>query len=474
MMKFSQRLGRRLNYSQRQGRHSSNQSDTDLLALDYSSHIENFPSEVEDVSVKSFLNAVSQKKQRVFQLKGPHGSGKTVLLRRACSLWSRGLCWRKFTLVLWVDVKALAIALARDPQYSFIKFLRYVVPKGVELRGFHDWVHMHEGQDTLLVLDGIDPFTNSECKHFLDAILSGQWMRKGFVIATSSSPDQQSQYYLLGLSEDQITRQVISYYSDSPQKAEDFLIFISAAPAIKALCSNPPCLAAVLSVFDSGYPSDLPATWTQLFTQFVHLFIRQCRTLNEPALDQPILQQLAQWMHHGGVLPEPLRPFFNAVAAPYTIPVKPAMTYPNFSLPWLTSSYLHALHIHTLPLEEQAALMRSQRVGKYVWQFFAGLCSSVNTLESVLTNYCGQDTIKRATCAREATNIGSHKVEMQELRVAGTAMTAYVVLSVAQNSSRPCRVTVGAGFLEAGAVAEIGKCLTAASILGTGGIGELR
>ena len=469
MMEFSQRLGR----------HLSDQRDLNLLALDYSSH-KNFPSEVDVVSVKSFLNAVSQKKQRVFLLIGAHGSGKTTLLRRACSLWAQGLCWRKFTLVLWVDMKALTIALAPDPQNSFMTFLQYIVPEGVELRGFHDWVHMNEGQDTLLVLDGIDSFTARECKPFLNAILCGRWMRKGSVIATSSysSPDhlfsiECSQYSLLGLSEDQITRQVISYYSNSHQKAEDFFTFISAAPAIKALCSNPPCLAAVLSVFDSVYPSDLPATWTQLFEQFVLLFIRQCPALNDPALDQPILQQLAQWTCHGGVIPEPLRPFFNAVTAPYTIPVKPTMIYDNFSLPWLTSSYLCALYIHTLPLEEQATLMRSQRFGKYVWQFFAGLCSSVNTLECVLTNYCGRDTIKCATCAHEAKNVGSHRVEMQELRVEGTAMTAYVVLNIAQNSSRPCRVTVGARFLKAGAVAEVGKCLTAASILGTGGIDEL-
>ena len=464
-----------MEFSQRLGRHLNNQSDLDVLALDYSSHIENFPSEVEVVSVKSFLNAVSQKKRRLFLLKGPNGSGKTTLLRRACSLWARGLCWRKFTVVLWVDMKALAIAFAHHHRYSFKEFLQYVVPEGVKLRGFHDWVRMDEGKDTLLVLDDTDSFTDSKRKPFLDAILSGKWMRKGSVIATSSSPDHRfsmeySQYSLLGLSEDQIMRQVINYYSKSPQKAEDFFTSISAAPAIKALCSNPPCLAAVLSVFDSGYPSDLPATWTQLFMQFVLLFIRQCPTLNEPALDQPILQQLAQWTYHGGVIPEPLRPFFDAVTAPYTISVKPAMIYNNFSLPWLTSHYLSALHIHTLPLERQAALMRSQRFGKYMWQFFAGLCSSVNPLECVLTNYCGQDIIKRATCAHET----PHLVEMQDLRVARTAMTAYVVLSVAQNSSKPCRVTVGASLLEAGAVAEIGKCLTAASILGTGGIGELR
>ena len=475
MVEFSQRLGT-----------SNLDSDIDFLhvALDYSSHIENFPAAVDVVSLKSFLNAVSQKQQRLFLLKGPHGSGKTTLLQRACSLWARGLCWKKFSLVLWMDMKVLSMTLPPDPQYSFMNFMQYVVPEGVDFRDICDWVHMHGGQGILLVLDGIDSFTNSA---FFEAILSEPSLRKASVVATSSSPDHQfsmkcSQYFLLGLSEDQITRQVISYYSDYPQKAEDFFTFISAAPAIRVLCSNPPCLAAVLSVFDSGYPSDLPTTWTQLFKQLIFLFIRQCPALNRIGMDQPILQQLTQCiyrgtLYHEGVLPEPLRAFFNTVTPPYTICVKPAMIYDYFSLPWLTSSILTAVYIHTLPLEEQAALMKTQRAWDYVWQFFAGLCSSMNTLTHVLTHYCHHDTIKSASCLHEARNISSHKVRVHQLTVQKTLMTAYeiyVMLSVTPNSSKPCRVTVEARFLEAGALAEIGKCLTAASILGTGGIGELR
>ena len=476
MMGFSQRLGR--------GLKSDLDSHLDLLALDYSSRIENFPAAVQVVSVKSFLNVVSQKQQKLFLLNGPHGSGKTALLRRACSLWARGLCWRKFTLVFWVDMKALAIALAPDAHYSFINFMQYVVPEGVDLSDICDCVRMHNGQDILLLLDGIDSFTNS---NFLKAILSEPLLRKGSVVTTSSSPHQAfsmkcSQYYLLGLSEDQATKQVMSYYSDFPQKAEDFFTFISTAPAIKVLCSNPPCLAAVLSVFDSGYPSDLPATWTQLFEKLMFLFIRQCPILDQLATDELILQQLAEWMyhgtlHHGGVLPDPLRPFFYTVTPPYKVCVKPAMIYYTFSLPWLTCSYLTAIRIHTLPLEEQVALMKSLRVGDYVWQFFSGLCISMNTLNHVLTNYCHFDTMKRATCLHEARNIGSDKVEMHRFTVEKTLMTAYathVMLSVAHNSSKLCTVAVEARFLEAGTLAEIGKCLTAVSILSTDGIGELR
>ena len=103
--------------------------------------------------------------------------------------------------------------------------------------------------------------------------------------------------------------------------------------------------------------------------------------------------------------------------------------------------------------------------------FFAGLCSSINTLNHVLTNYC-RDTIKYTNCLHEARNIDSHKVEMTVQKSVLTAYETHVMLNVAQNSSKPRRVTVEARYLEGGALAEIGKCLTA--VLGTGGIGELR
>ena len=466
MTEFSQRLGRSL------------KSDRvlDFLAFDYSSHIKDFPSAVEVVSVKSFLNTVSEKKQRYFVLSGSHGSGKTIFLKRACSLWARRLCWRKFTLVFWVDIEALAIALAPDPQYSFMKFMKYVVPEGVDFNDICDWVSIHNGEDTLLVLDGIDSFTSSTYVH---AILSEPLLMKGSVISTFSLPHhafskQCLEYYLLGLSEDQITRQVINHYSDSPQKAEELFAFISATPAMKVLCSNPPCLAAVLSVFDSGYPNDLPTTWTQLFEQLISLFIRQCPALDQAAKDQPILQELAQWTYHGGVCSEPLRPFLSTVTPPYMISLKPAIIYSKLSLPWLTNSYLFAVHIHTLPLEEQVALMISNKHWNYVWHFFAGLCSSVETLNCVLKNWCRQDTIKCATCLLEARYIASCK---RELTVEKTLMTAYetnIVQSAAQNSSISCTVAVETNFLGAGALVEIGKCLTAVSILGTGCIAELR
>ena len=475
MMEFNQRLGRIRDTTR----------SSDLLTVNYSSHIEtldNFPAQVEAVSVKSFLNAVSLRHQRSFLLKGPDGSGKTVLFRRACSLWAEGLCWRKFKLILWVDMDLLAKVLEPKHEQSLIIFMQYVVPDGVDLEGIYDWVCIHDGQDTIVILDGIDPDTYNKCKLFLDKILSGHWFGKACIITTSTSSlnflsrVKFSQYDLLGLTHDQVARQVISHYDD--RKAEDFFTYISAVPDIKVLCSNPSCLAAVLYVFDNVYPNELPATWTQLFTQLTRLFIRQCPTLDQPAVEQRILQQLAQWVYYGGTISEPLEPFFNVVTPLYRSfrSVRSPKSWGKFSLPWPTYSYLTALHIHTLPLEEQVAMMKSEKFDDRVWQFYAGLCRSMDTLNCLLSNYCGKG-IKLVTCTHEAKSVKPFSIDMSQLTFSNMMLTAYqihVVFSAAWMSSIPCEMNLKSVSFGVGAVAEMGRCLLAASILGTSGIEKLR
>ena len=79
-----------------------------LKDIDYSSQFETvdqYSSEIETASVKSFLNAIAKKNCK-FLIKGPPGSGKTLLLQRLCAFWARGFCLRRYILVLWLDLKA--------------------------------------------------------------------------------------------------------------------------------------------------------------------------------------------------------------------------------------------------------------------------------------------------------------------------------------------------------------------------------
>ena len=62
-----------------------------LKDIDYCSQfemLEQFSSEAETLSIKSFLNLVVQKKECLFFVKGPPGSGKSALLQRVCAFWA--------------------------------------------------------------------------------------------------------------------------------------------------------------------------------------------------------------------------------------------------------------------------------------------------------------------------------------------------------------------------------------------------
>ena len=94
LLQFDQRLGKG--------------TDERWKDMDYSTQFETLEhfSEIETISIKSFVNSVTKKKDRFFLIKSPPGSGRTTLLQRLCASWARGFCLRKFTLVLWLDLKA--------------------------------------------------------------------------------------------------------------------------------------------------------------------------------------------------------------------------------------------------------------------------------------------------------------------------------------------------------------------------------
>ena len=277
LLQFDRRLGK-----------VTKDTDEQLSDIDYSSHFEtlgHFSSEIETISIKSFVNSVAKKKNRFFFIKGPPGSGRTALLQRVCAFWARGFCLRKFTLVLWLDLKAHPSAPSYVSHWGPLRtLLHYVLPRYSHLDSIQQWLKRHGTQDVLTVVDGVEGQAYSEWKRFLSEVLAGT---KITVILTAASPIwikastrstryhtqylNLCQYDLLGLSQDQISKQVIHHYRHDTSRAEEFLMYISEAHDIRVLCSSPPYLAAVLFVFDSVSTKNLPNTWTQLFTSLQHI-----------------------------------------------------------------------------------------------------------------------------------------------------------------------------------------------------------
>ena len=400
LLQFDRRLGRT--------------ADEQLRAIDYSSRfetLEHLSSKIETVSIKSFVNAVAiaKKGERCFLIKGPPGSGRTALLKRVCAFWARGFCLRKFTLVFWLDLKAHPSA---PSDASLRTLLSYSLPQGCHLDSILKWLERHGTQDVLIVVDDVEGQAYNEWEAFLSKVLTDT--KASIILTASSSIHNRTkfwhctqymnlcQYDLLGLSQDQISKQVIHHYRHDPFRAEEFLMYISESHDIRALCSSPPHLAAVLFVFDRCSTRDLPNTWTQLFTSLKRSLFRLSSVSDHNTLT--ILANLTcnayyamtstkltlKWHHR-------YSNFCHRVTPPYHT-MMTTTEHCSFTLP-LLQHYLCAQHIHSLPYDQHVPILST--IPFYVRQFYVGLCTSPERLQPVLT--FTEDTLLCAVCISEVT-----------------------------------------------------------------------
>ena len=389
-------------------------TDERLKNIDYPSRfetLEHFSSEIEIVSIKSFVNAVTRAKEdkRCFLIKGPPGSGRTALLKRVCAFWARGFCLRKFTLVFWLDLKA---HLSAPSDASLRTLLSYSLPQSCHLDSILKCLERHGTQDVLIVIDGVEGQAYYKWNAFLSSLLA---YTKVSVILTATCSIQIEnhtkfhhhtqgmdlcQYDMLGLSQDQISKQVIRHYRHDPSRAEEFLIYISGSHDIRVLCSSPPYLAAVVFVFDNESTRDLPNTWTQLFTSLKHSLFRLSSVSDHNTLT--ILANLTcnayyamtstkltlKW-HHS------YSNFCHRVTPPYHT-MMTITEHCSFTLP-LLQHFLCARHIHSLPHDQHVPVLNT--IPFYVWQFYVGVCPSPERLQPALT--FTKDTLTSAVCISE-------------------------------------------------------------------------
>jgi len=364
-----------LQFGRRLGRVSEAVPHHELLKdIDYSSQFETvdqFSSEIEIISIKSFLNAVAKKKGHTFFIKGHPGSGKTALLQRLCAFWARGFCLRRYTLVLWLDLKAHPNPPSR---VSLRTLLSYCLPQGSYLDSIQQWLDVHGAENVLMMIDHCEGRACDQWK--LSQVLASRWLKKASFVLTDASTRitelSHTQFDLIGLSQDQVVTQVLYHYRDHASRAEEFLMYISESRKIRALCSSPPYLAAVLFVFDNINTSDPPNSWTQLFTSFT-LSLASVSDLS--TLAYLISEEYAATNTSSSFDCHPsYANFRNTVIPPYHTMVTPADNA-CFSLP-LLQHYLCARHIHSLPRNQHAANLNQKTLSFYEKQFYLGLCNS--------------------------------------------------------------------------------------------------
>jgi len=304
--------------------------------------------------------------------------------------------------VLWLSLNTYP----SEPIITSLKsLLNYCLPQGSHMDSIEQWVCRHEGEGVLVVIDGID----NQQFHFVDNVLTEKRLKKATIVLAASctlgylSSERyaymyQTQYHLLGLSQEQILKQVIQHYNHNTSKAEKFLMYISETHTIRSLCSSPPYLASVLFVFDSVNTSDLPNTWTQLFTRLLKLLGLSSDTPNTQSRlltqllrrstvsDHDILAILTSKAYavtsnnSSFNWHDCFTNFCKRITSPYCTMVAPA-DHCCFTL-LLLQHYLCAQHIHTLPHKQHMVTL--SEVPLHVRRFYVGLCSSFERVKLVL------------------------------------------------------------------------------------------
>ena len=251
-----------------------------LSKLDYTSYYEmmdQFPSEIQELSMKSMLNKIAQREARVFVFKGPPGCGKTELMSRVCSYWARHYALREFTLVLYVNVWDVL------PGSSLQDLIdRHVKGSTAFSEKICHWIKEEKGNGIIFLLDGFcREYLNQSPIHsgdVLHGILSGtsDLSKSTVVIATTCSRFVKPlcykyiQFEILGLSGEQIGKQVVRHFEKN--RAVDFLRYLGGNPEVLASVSSPSCLIGTMYVFTQiSDEMDLPMTLTQLYTSLLVL-----------------------------------------------------------------------------------------------------------------------------------------------------------------------------------------------------------
>ena len=416
-----------MHFDQRLGGLREDASDQ-LIEVDCSTCYETmdqFPSEFIPFSVKSLVDL---KKEVVYVIKASPGMGKSFLLATLCRYWAMGLGMRQYTLVFWVNMEAIH---ANKAPKTLMELLLLVLPETAVTTALCKWVEDRRGDNVMFILDGWNKNVDSTvCRK----LLSRQYLKKATIIVSSTSSHSLQQInvkwtrvHLLGLTSAQISKQVAHYHSTDPLKAEAVLLHLASNPDIKQLTSFPVYLYAILFISDHVSPSDLPDTWTEMFTLLTLLLMDPL--FPEHNIESNLSEHTTNFPTN---LPNTMKAFVYILGKATFLGLQSnchfyrqskfptSLLYSNqdmnkgftffstertslfkFTFP-LLQHFLAAVHLHQQPASEQKQKMTQQRNFPFLWQFYAGLSQGNEQLTVLDKTYCHDDSIKTSTCFYEA------------------------------------------------------------------------
>ena len=420
LLQFDQRLGELTTTASQQ-----------LKNMDYSKCFydikDEFPSNVTPVSMKALVNACttsdhsySWSSKSCILIKGAPAQGKSFLLSKLCQYWAKGYGMRSITLMFWVDCSQF-----QNQKMTLNQLLSELLP--VETKNISSWIMKKRGKGVVFLLDG---YNQQQSGGVFSNLTSRKFLPKSVVLITSTcTPSEISieQLELLKLSDNQICKQVVKFFSCRSSKVEDFCLHLTGNPDMRLLASIPVYLYTLLFVCDKVFdiPScELPVTWTKLFTNMMLLLLES---------KFPKLLQIETSPGSLCLLPSTVQSFLSKVSTVafenlscesfhLTLPEATSLGYGSgfallhtyskplynsekqcfrFSSP-LLQQFFAALHVHSQPLTKQTELMVQKSGLNFLWQFYTGLAPESYDRFQILINSCKDAMKMLASCAYEA------------------------------------------------------------------------
>ena len=449
-----------------------------LSELDYTSCYEmmdQFPSEIKEVSVKSMLNMITQTESRIFIFKGPPGCGKTELISRVCRYWAKNFVLRSFSLVLYINVwhvhASCTLLNLIDRQFK---------SSTVSSEKICHWIEEVNRNGILFILDGFcHKYLHTsplQKRGILSDILSGHssFSKSKVVISTTCSDfvkplcENFTQFEILGLSDEQLGKQVIQHLSS--ESAFNFLSYLAGNPEIKGLVSSPSYLIGTVYVFAHLSYNDLPMAWTELYISLVVLVNKWHK--REPSKDfllqahlkRTLLKNGRKGVKDSGYLLVTIGKslIHDADEFDHVLPDH------NSAMPYL-EYFLDALETLYKPDDKKRhKAMRNKNRHTYYWYFLAGLGIKTDS-QQLLKQYYQRNVSKMTNCLSESGYMtAEQQAELSFLtaKVSQGVVTTHDIHSILHclpYMQDPHRVALEKCLLGAQAMREFSKFLAANS-----------
>ena len=227
-------------------------ASNELRMLDYCARLETaeeFRDEVESVSLKQVMNTITAAMPGAcISIAGPRGIGKTTFIRRMCHCWALGYVLWQYRLLFSIDLSTAAGQPLNDLSELLVAAALTTAQafSETEITNVVRSVVEEESERVLVVLD-----------HFSQqhsTLLSNILRSKHVTVVVSSfhaveCARCEHHFHVRGLTDRQISQQVMHYYHDDHSRAEHFLQYLSSVPNFSILKRVPVYLSGLLCVF---------------------------------------------------------------------------------------------------------------------------------------------------------------------------------------------------------------------------------